>query len=233
MCALPTTIYWSPSRLQNVTSFGNGALTSALMLKWSHQGWPSSDKVLPWWLSFKELTCNVGDPSLIPGLGKSPGEGNGYWLQSSCLENPMDRGAWRATVHGVAKSQTRLSKWHFRPTWMESLREKKRKKMREGDVDTESDRHRGKGMWIKEENVICKARSLCDNKKLNCGKQYVTLFLIILMGCQRYQLQTSRLQKCKAVNVCWLRKQGFGNFLWQINTGPIEKWTQTRRINYK
>ena len=46
---------------------------------------------------------------LIPGLGRSPGEGNGNPLQYSSLENPMDRGAWRATVHGVAKIQTRLS----------------------------------------------------------------------------------------------------------------------------
>ena len=53
--------------------------------------------------------CNAGDPGSIPGLGRSPGEGDGTPLQYSCLENPMDRGAWRATVHGVAKSQTRLS----------------------------------------------------------------------------------------------------------------------------
>ena len=45
----------------------------------------------------------------VPGWGRSPGEGNDNPLQYSCLENPMDRGAWRATVHGVAKSQTRLS----------------------------------------------------------------------------------------------------------------------------
>ena len=44
-----------------------------------------------------------------PGLGKSPGEGNGYPLHCSCLESPMDRGAWRATVHSVTKSWTRLS----------------------------------------------------------------------------------------------------------------------------
>ena len=47
--------------------------------------------------------------SLIPGLGRSPGGGNGNPLQYSCLENSVDRGAWRATVHGVSKSQTRLS----------------------------------------------------------------------------------------------------------------------------
>ena len=46
---------------------------------------------------------------IFPGLGRSPGEGNGNPLQYSCLENPMDRGAWQATVHGVTKSQTRLS----------------------------------------------------------------------------------------------------------------------------
>ena len=48
--------------------------------------------------------CNSGDPCLIPGLGRFPGEGNGSPLQYSCLENPMDRGAWRATVHSIAES---------------------------------------------------------------------------------------------------------------------------------
>ena len=57
----------------------------------------------------KASASNAGDPGLIPGLGRSPGEGNGNPLQYSCLENPMDGGAWWATVHGVAKSQTRLS----------------------------------------------------------------------------------------------------------------------------
>ena len=54
----------------------------------------------------KESICNVGDLGSIPGLGKSPGGGHGNLLQYSCLENSMDRGAWRATVHGVAKSWT-------------------------------------------------------------------------------------------------------------------------------
>ena len=52
---------------------------------------------------------NVGDPDLSPGLGRTPGEGNGHALQYYCLENPMGRGAWKATVRGVAKSRTRLS----------------------------------------------------------------------------------------------------------------------------
>ena len=57
----------------------------------------------------KESACNVGDPGLIPGLGRSPGEGHGNPLQYSCLENPMDGGAWQAIVHGVTKSRIQLS----------------------------------------------------------------------------------------------------------------------------
>ena len=59
----------------------------------------------------KESACNERDPGLIPGSGRSPGKGNGNPLQYSCLENPMNRGAWWTTVHGVAKSRTRLSNW--------------------------------------------------------------------------------------------------------------------------
>ena len=57
----------------------------------------------------KESACNAGDLGSIPGLGRSPGEGNDYPLQYSCLENFMDREAWRATVQGITKSQTELS----------------------------------------------------------------------------------------------------------------------------
>ena len=57
----------------------------------------------------KESACNAGDPGLIPGSERSPGDGGGYPLQYSCLENPMNREARQATVHGVTKSQTRLS----------------------------------------------------------------------------------------------------------------------------
>ena len=54
----------------------------------------------------KESACNAGDPGSIPGLGRSLGGGNGNLLQYSCLKNSMDRGAWRATVHGVTNSWT-------------------------------------------------------------------------------------------------------------------------------
>ena len=54
----------------------------------------------------KLSACNAGDPGLIPGLGKSPGERKGYPLQYSCLENSMDRGAWQATVLGISKSKS-------------------------------------------------------------------------------------------------------------------------------
>ena len=57
----------------------------------------------------KESACNAGDLGSIPGSERSPGEGNGNLLWYSCLENSMNRGAWRATKHWVAKSQTRLS----------------------------------------------------------------------------------------------------------------------------
>ena len=61
----------------------------------------------PWWLTSKEFIYTVEDvaevASSIPGSGRSPGEGNGYPLQYSCLENPKERGAWWATVHGVTK----------------------------------------------------------------------------------------------------------------------------------
>ena len=60
----------------------------------------------------KESACSAGEPGSIPRSGRSPGEGIGYPLQYSCLENSMDRGAWQATVHGVTKSRTQLSNFH-------------------------------------------------------------------------------------------------------------------------
>ena len=63
---------------------------------------------LPCSLVGKESACNAGDLGSIPELGRSPGGGNGNPLQYSCLENPMDRRAWQAVIHGVVKSWTQL-----------------------------------------------------------------------------------------------------------------------------
>ena len=66
----------------------------------------TSHHIFPGGWNGKESSCNAGNVGSIPGLGRSFGKGNGYPLQYSCLENLTDRGAWWATVHGVAKSQT-------------------------------------------------------------------------------------------------------------------------------
>ena len=65
--------------------------------------WETQDR-FQGWKDSKESACNVGDPGSIPGLERSPGDGNGYPLQYSCLENSVDREAWQATIHGVTKS---------------------------------------------------------------------------------------------------------------------------------
>ena len=73
---------------------------------------------LCWWLSYKESACNRGDAGSTPGARRSLEEGM-TTHSSVCLENPIDRGAWRATVHGVAKSRTRLKPLSMHPyTWV-------------------------------------------------------------------------------------------------------------------
>ena len=74
----------------------------------------------------KESACSAGGLGSIPGLGRSPGEGNSNPLQYSCLENPMDGGAWQATVHGVAKSWTQLS--NFTTTITKNIQGQNRRK---------------------------------------------------------------------------------------------------------
>ena len=64
----------------------------------------------PWWISGKDSACNAGDTVSTPGLGRSPGGGNGNPLQNSCLGNLTDRGGWGATVHRIATSWTQLRK---------------------------------------------------------------------------------------------------------------------------
>ena len=73
-----------------------------LTSKYEQWGFPGGSVV-------KNLPANAGDVGSIPGLGRSPGEENSNPLQYSCLEIPMDRGVWQATVHGFTKSQTQLS----------------------------------------------------------------------------------------------------------------------------
>ena len=95
---------WSLHGAQAVGSLEAGnpvrALGLALVLE---TGESIGREAFPGGSDGKESACSAGDPGLIPESRRSPGEGNGYPLQYSCLENPMDRGAWRATVHGVAR----------------------------------------------------------------------------------------------------------------------------------
>ena len=76
-------------------------------------------------LDGKVSAYNVGELGSIPGSGRSPGEGNGNALQYSCLENPMDRGAWQATVQGIAKSWTQLSDFTSLHNTFQSQQQKK------------------------------------------------------------------------------------------------------------
>ena len=107
-----------PSVLPSIRVFSS---ESVLRIRRPKDGDSAPASVLPmnnWqWFSggsdSKASACNAGDLGLIPGLGRSPGEGNGSPLQYSCLENFMDWAAWWATVHGVTNSQTRLSDFTF------------------------------------------------------------------------------------------------------------------------
>ena len=96
----------SPSMTINFSCINNRIRIPLLPLiffaYFSRLGFPGGSEV-------KASACNAGDLGSIPGWGRSPGEGNGNPLQYSCLENPMGGGAWWATVHGVAKSWTRLN----------------------------------------------------------------------------------------------------------------------------
>ena len=76
----------------------SSGIAKKYVIYWASGG--SAVKNLP---ARQETICNSGDVGSIPGSGRFPGEGNGYSVQYSCLENSMDRGPWRATVHGVAR----------------------------------------------------------------------------------------------------------------------------------
>ena len=85
-----------------LSHFHYGSGRSLIKTNFYNQGFPGGS-------DGKESACNAGDQGSIPGLGRSPGEGNGNPLQYSCLENPMDRRVRPVTVHGFAKTETGLN----------------------------------------------------------------------------------------------------------------------------
>ena len=97
---------WAPKRLQTVTAAMELKEACIPLL-------PDQCLDFPGGLDGKESTCNAGDPGSVPGLGRFPGGENCYPLQYSCLENSLDRGAWRATDHGVTRRQTQLNDFTF------------------------------------------------------------------------------------------------------------------------
>ena len=120
ICRLAAVIfYWLVITLMTHSLWGfKGKRTK---IRATTEGWQGV-RGFPGGSEVKASASNVGDLGSIPGSGRSPGEGNGNPLQYSCLENPMDGGAWWATVHGVAQSQTPLSNLTFTFTAMESQR---------------------------------------------------------------------------------------------------------------
>ena len=128
--AIPATIYWALIKRQvwlNPHNSQRRVLLCPSLARWGNGGtWSEAHRFsveelvsnpnfcdsvrgCPGGSDGKEFACNAGDLGSIPRSGRSLGEGHGYPLQYSCLENPMDRGAWWATLHGVATSWTQLS----------------------------------------------------------------------------------------------------------------------------
>ena len=97
-----------PHYLKNLTKglFWNRVIPRDVSKEYGYVWWGRASQVV---LEVKNPPARTGDESSIPGSGRAPGEGNGNSSQHSCLENPMDRAAWQATVHGVAKNWTQLS----------------------------------------------------------------------------------------------------------------------------
>ena len=107
---------WSHKRHLFLVSQYGKMTSSCLFFSFYYIGYHVTSLVAQ---TVKVSACKAGDPGSIPGLGRSSGEGNGNPLQYSCLENPMDGGAWKDTVHGVAKSWTQPSNFtsSLQPFW--------------------------------------------------------------------------------------------------------------------
>ena len=127
----------------------------------------------------KSSACNAGGLGSVPGLGRSPGEGNGTPLQYSCLENPMDRGVRQATVHGVPKSQTQLSDFTFTFKGLEKL---EYSYLADGNIN-----------WCSHFG-----NSLAFSQKVKCR---ITIPIILQQGIQARELKTYvRLNVCTNVH---------------------------------
>ena len=122
--AISYKVVYTPTLFPEIPLENKGAKNIYLPKKMYRNIYRSFIYSLPAGSDNKESACNAGDLGSIPGLGRCPGEGNGYPLQYSCLENSTDRGTWQATVHGVAKSRTWLSDLHLYVTlrWNKCLK---------------------------------------------------------------------------------------------------------------
>ena len=89
----------------------------SVSMSMTKQIWDSQSMEIPSGSDGEESAHDAGDLGSVPGLGRSSGEGNGYPLQCSCLENSMDRGVWWAIVHGISESRTQLSDLHLTNQW--------------------------------------------------------------------------------------------------------------------
>ena len=112
LCTVRGLLAWSHKRHLFLVSQYGKMTSSCLFFSFYYIGDHVTSLVAQ---TVKVSACKAGDPGSIPGLGRSSGEGNGNPLQYSCLENPMDGGAWWAAVHGVAKSQNELSNFTSLP----------------------------------------------------------------------------------------------------------------------
>ena len=99
----PHPIWYKQNTINNRTARGERRGEKDMEKIGSSCPWHEHGTLFPYSSVGQESACSAGDPGSIPGLGRSPGEGNSNPLQYSCLENPMDGGAWQTTVHGVAK----------------------------------------------------------------------------------------------------------------------------------
>ena len=112
LCTVRGLLSWSHKRHLFLVSQYGKMTSSCLFFSFYYIGDHVTSLVAQ---TVKASACKAGDPGSIPGLGRSSGEGNGNPLQYSCLENPMDGGAWQDTIRGVAKSRTQLSDFTPQP----------------------------------------------------------------------------------------------------------------------